>query len=133
MTLRSTRRLAPVIAVEELRINSLNAEIEKQRSTLTGSDSSLAPLFAQYEGLTLDRGIAERALAAAAAELDAAEQDRVKQKLYLERVSLPHLPDKATLPHRWAAIAGTLVLCLFIYQIILRLLENVLEHANRNE
>ncbi|KAK0357633.1 hypothetical protein LTR94_038660, partial [Friedmanniomyces endolithicus] len=62
---------------------------------MAGDASSLATKIGPFEELTLRREIADKQLAQATAALLSAEQEARRQKLYLERIVEPSLPDKA--------------------------------------
>ncbi|MNN88425.1 hypothetical protein D3C81_2061090 [compost metagenome] len=65
----------------------------------------------------LERTLADRALTAASTARDAARDAARRQKLYLERVVNPNLPDKATEPRRWRGILAVLVTTLLLYGV----------------
>lgn len=91
---------SPQAAVLRLRIAALDEQIKKERTALAGADTSLAPLIADYEGLLLEREFAEKAFASAQAALDIARVETERQRLFLEQISTPSLPDYAAYPYR---------------------------------
>jgi len=129
--LERTAAQSPNIATLKGRIKSLDYQIQKERQTIAGSDVSLAPLLAEYEGLVQEREFSERAYATAQAALDFAKVDLQKQKLYLERISLPSLPDYPKYPH---ALLGLLIVFLslqMIYFVLGLFISDTLTHNDR--
>ena len=70
-----------------------------------------------YEDLVLERELADKELTAANAALTTAEQDARRQKLYLDRIVNPSLPDAATQPKRLLSILTVLFSALLIYGV----------------
>jgi capsular polysaccharide transport system permease protein len=88
------------------RINALQAQINRERATLAGSDSAWAPRIAAYERLVLLRSFAEQRYTSALGMLESAHLDAEQHAAYLERVVTPHVADHAQYPHRilWPAV-----------------------------
>lgn len=82
------------------RIDALERQIGAERAKLVGSDSSVAPRIAEYEGLVLERELASKMLTSTANALDAARADARRRQLYLEPVVAPRQPEEAELPYR---------------------------------
>lgn len=82
------------------RISALEQQIGIERAKLVGSDVSVAPRIAEYEGLVLERELASKMLTSTANSLDAARADARRQQLYLEPVVAPRQPEEAELPYR---------------------------------
>ena len=97
------------------RVQALQAQIDRERATLAGSDMSLAPKIANYERLTLERDFAARRFISAMNLLEAAQLDMLRQQEYLERVVEPGLPDKARYPYRMLWTIGTLLAGLAVF------------------
>jgi capsular polysaccharide transport system permease protein len=91
---------SPQIPLLRGRVQALQDQIDHERSTLAGSNQSLAPEIAQYESLTLDREFADRIFISSLNLLEAARLDVERQQEYLERVVEPAVPDKALYPRR---------------------------------
>jgi capsular polysaccharide transport system permease protein len=107
---------SPQIAPLRGRVNAFQAQIDRERGTLGGSDMSLAPKIANYERLTLLRDFAERSFISSMNLLEAAQLDVLRQQEYLERVVEPSLPDKARYPFRllWPACTFAAGLAIFL-------------------
>ena len=108
---------SPQLPILDARLAAYERQIEIERSKLAGGQNSLASKISGYEALALEREMADKALAAASLGLDAARVEARQQKLYLVRVVNPSLPDKPSLPNRWAAIFAVLISTMLIYGI----------------
>ncbi len=121
----------PQVLTLRLRIAALEDQITKERLQLAGSDSSMAPRIAEYEKLMLEREFAERTFVSALNSLETARLDAQRQRLYLERISSPAVPDYAAYPYRLTFIAATFLLSGMIYRIARALVLDTLAHAIR--
>lgn len=119
---------SPQLSMLDSRIRAYEQQVEAERAKLAGASDSLAPKIGAYESLVLDREIADRALTAATNALDFAHQDARRQRLYLERVVSPNLPDKPTAPHRWRALLAVFATTLLIYGVGWLIVAGVREH-----
>lgn len=111
------------------RIDALEAQMTKERLTLAGSDSSLAPLIAEYERLTLDREFAERTFASALASMEVARIDAGRQQLFLDLVSTPALSDYPNYPWRIVNIMLTFAAFWVVFSIGRHMVGDTLSHA----
>jgi capsular polysaccharide transport system permease protein len=121
----------PQIPSLRLRITALDDQINNERLQLAGGDASMAPRIAEYERLMLEREFAERTFVSALNALEAAQVNVLRQRLYLERISSPAVPDYAAYPYRLAYILGVFVLCGMMYRIFRVLVLDTLAHATR--
>ncbi|AQR60889.1 chain-length determining protein [Brevundimonas sp. LM2] len=119
---------SPALPSLDGRIAAYQRQINAERAKVTGSSGSLAPKIGQYEEMILDRELASEELTQATAVLIAAEQDARRQRLYLERIVAPSLPDQAIEPQRLLSILVVLTSCLLIYGIGWLLWAGVREH-----
>ncbi|MCO8019676.1 chain-length determining protein [Brevundimonas diminuta] len=108
---------SPQLPILNRRIAGLERQVEDARARLAGGADSLAPKLGAYEDLMLQREIAERRVSQAEASLLTAQQDASRQKLYLERIVSPSLPDKGSEPRRWRAILTIFASSLLAYAI----------------
>lgn len=127
--LRRTSPDSPQANALKTRIGALEAQIHKERAALAGTDGSLAPLIAEYERLMLEREFAERSFASAQAALDLARVEADRQRLFLERISAPALPDYPERPWRLLGILAVFALAQLTYTIGRRLLDDSRSHA----
>jgi capsular polysaccharide transport system permease protein len=122
---------SPQVSSLRLRITALEDQIAKERLQLAGNDASMAPRIAEYERLMLEREFAERTFGSALNTLEAARVDVQRQRLYLERISSPAVPDYAAYPYRVADILAVFLLCGMVYRIVRALVLDTLAHAIR--
>lgn len=110
------------------RIRAFERQIATERAKIVGNAASLAPRIGSYESLLLQQELANREYAAATSAVTSAELESRRQKLYLERIAAPSLPDVATEPKRWRSILTVLVTCLLVYGIGWLIWAGVREH-----
>ena len=119
---------SPQLPILDNRIRAYEQQIVTERAKMAGTAGSLAPKIGAYEALALERELAAQSLAAANVSLDAARQESRRQKLYLERVVNPDVPDKASKPGRWRAVLIVLLSTLVLYGLGWLLVAGVREH-----
>lgn len=119
---------SPRLSTLDQRILAFERQIAEERAALAGPSSSLVPQVGQYEGLMLQRELAEREYSQATAILVSARRDASKQKLYLERIVMPSIPDQPAKPGRWAAILKVLLTALLVYGVSWMIWAGVREH-----
>ena len=130
--LRQLRRFAPQnpqIPAIETQIETLNAEIEAQSTTLTGSNKSLAANSAEYQRLFVENEFTDMQLTVALASLQEARNDARRQQVYVQRISQPNLPDSPIEPRRLRSILATFALGLVAWGIASMLVAGIKEHA----
>ncbi|MEN5363244.1 chain-length determining protein [Brevundimonas intermedia] len=109
-------------------ISAYESQIQAERAKMTGNSQSLAPRISEYEDLTLEREFAGKELTQANAAMLSAEQDARRQRLYLERIVNPNLPDTSTEPRRLRAIITILFSTLLAYGVGWLMWAGVREH-----
>ncbi|WP_029673705.1 hypothetical protein [Brevundimonas naejangsanensis] len=119
---------SPQIPALQGRIEAYNSQIAAARSDLAGASGSLAPKVSTYEGLMLQKELADRALTEASAALVTARQDVRRQKLYLDRIVEPNLADMPTEPRRARAILIIFLSSLGVYLLGRLLWAGLREH-----
>lgn len=119
---------SPQLPILDSRIRAYDGQIEAERAKIAGASSSLAPKIGIYEDLLLNRELADKELAQATASLVTAEQEARRQKLYLERVVNPSLPDYPSEPRRWLAILTVFVSAMLAYGVGWLIWAGVHEH-----
>jgi len=120
---------SPQIPVVQTRIDSLDKLIAEERAKLSGETNSVVSTLAEYERLTLDRQLAEKALASAFTSLEAARLEAQRQQLYIETIAEPNLADYPLYPKRAIDFGMVLVSCLLAYGIAWLLVISAREHA----
>ncbi len=120
---------SPQLATIRTRIASLQEEVQKQRQMLGGNSGALAPKIAEYDRLMLETEFATHGFLTAMATLESARQDARKQKIFLDRVAEPSMPDIPTYPYRLLSIAIVSVLAYLLYRIGALLVKDTLGHS----
>lgn len=128
--IRTLTRDNPQIPSLQQRIETLQTEINSETAKVAGGDRSLANKSTEYEGLILERGFAEKQLAAALTSMEQARNDAQRKQLYLERIVQPSKPDIAMEPRRIRNVFATFVLGLIAWGILTMLLAGVREHQD---
>ena len=108
---------SPQLPLIDARIAAFERQIDLERGKIAGTQGSLATKISGYEALALERELADRALGAASTALDTARVDARRQKLYLERIVNPGIPDRPSEPKRLLAILAVFITSLLVYGI----------------
>lgn len=119
---------SPQLEPLDNRIAAFERQIEAERAKIAGSSGSLAGKLGIYEDLMLQRELADRELTQATTALLTAEQEARRQKLYLERIVNPSLPDRSSQPRRLISILVVLATSLLLYGIGWLVWAGVREH-----
>lgn len=119
---------SPQLPAIEGRIRAYEQQVAIERAKIAGSATSLAPRVGVYETLALRNEIADRELTAATAAVTSAEIESRRQKLYLERIAAPNLPDEPTEPKRLLAILAAFMTSLLVYGVGWLIWAGVREH-----
>jgi len=121
----------PQIASLKSRITSIDQQIDKERRKLAGAAGSLAPSVAEYDILLLKQKFAEKEFTSALSSLEAARVDARRQRVFLERITTPNLPDHPSYPYRFLSILSVLAIMSMIYRIGRTFVSDTAEHATR--
>lgn len=117
----------PRLSELRLRRQALSDQLEKLRQTLAGGDGSIAKKLEQFEALTMRQRIAETQLITAEAALIKATHTAATEKLYLDNVVAPNVPDKFGYPTRFLNIALVLFVSGAAYVVVTSLRDLILE------
>lgn len=120
---------SPQLPILDGRIEAYERQIAAERAKVAGTSGSLAPRVGVYADLALERELADRELTQATTALLAAQQDARRQKLYLDRIVNPNLPDKPTQPRRWIALLTVFASAMLIYGVGWLVWAGVREHS----
>ena len=120
---------SPSLPALQGKVAALTQRIAEERAKIAGDAGALAPRVATYEGLSLQRQLAEKELANADLALDAARQDARRQSIYIEHVVSPQRPDEDTEPERLRMILTVLVLSFALTSVVCILTAGASEHA----
>ncbi len=98
---QSNAQNSPTYQQLNLAKDSLDAQIEKMRSELTGPENaSLAKALLEYSRLETDRMIAEKLYESSQKNYDAVLAEALRKTLYLAVFVKPVLPDESIFPRR---------------------------------
>jgi capsular polysaccharide transport system permease protein len=120
----------PQRASLELRVKTLQGEMDAELGKVAGGSFSLTGKAADFQRLALEREFAERNLAASLANLEQARNEAQRKQLYLERIVQPSLPDIAVEPRRVRSVAAVFVFSLVAWGVLAMLLSGIREHQN---
>jgi capsular polysaccharide transport system permease protein len=116
--LQATSPRNPQIQVLQRRITAIEGQIALERRKLGGDDEALAGVIAEYESLMLEREFSQRAYSAALAAVEMTKSDNRKQRVYVERVVQPQLPDEAHYPYRFLWVLVVFVISLVTLRVV---------------
>lgn len=119
---------SPQLPILDGRIAAYERQIAAERAKVAGASTSLAPRVGVYTDLELQRELADRELTQTTSALLAAQQEARRQRLYLDRIVNPNLPDKPTEPRRWIAILTVFASSILIYGVGWLVWAGVREH-----
>jgi len=119
---------SPSLAALDSRIVAFEQQIREERAKVAGEGGSLAPLIGDYEKLVLNRELADKELVQATAALLGAQQDARRQRLYLERVVDPSLPDQPSEPRRLRLLLTVFLSALIAYAVGWLIWAGIREH-----
>ncbi len=108
----------PSIPSMRHRVKALEDQIDRERAKLVGGDGALASKMSAYERLVLSREFADRELALASGALEMARQEARRQRIYIEMISEPNLPDSDTQPRRMRSFITVLVFASAIFAMV---------------
>lgn len=110
------------------RADTLRNVIAAETAKVAGGAASLTSKAAHFERLSLEKGFADRQLAAALSALDVARSEAQRKQLYLERLAQPNLPDQALEPRRLRATVTTMLTMAMLWAILVLLVAALREH-----
>jgi capsular polysaccharide transport system permease protein len=122
--------LSPRIADLRTKISALQDQIALERQKLGGADASLAPRIAEYERLSLDQQFSERTFLSALGSLESARLDAERQRVFLNQVSAPNLPDYPLYPYRSIWVLCAFALSYVAWRLFGQVAKDVRDHAS---
>jgi len=120
----------PQVASLQLRVRTLQDEMDAELGKVAGGSYSLTGKAADFQRMALEREFAERNLAATLANLEQARNEAQRKQLYLERIVQPSRPDIAVEPRRLRAVLIVGVLGLIAWGIASLLFASIREHVD---
>jgi capsular polysaccharide transport system permease protein len=127
------QRLAPRNPQVEglnVRINSLQGQIDRELGKVAGGRRSLAAQTAGYQKLLVASQVADKQLAGALSSLEEARNESARKQAYVDRIVSANLPDSPLEPRRLRAILVTMVMGLVAWGVLSMLVAGTLEHKN---
>ena len=97
---------------------------------MLGAVGSLSAKQPAYDRLQLEKGLADRQLAAGLTALETARSEASRKQLYLERLVQPNQPDSATEPRRFRSVVMVFLLGLVTWATVSLVLASVREHVD---
>jgi capsular polysaccharide transport system permease protein len=110
-------------------VAGLSGQVAAQRAKMAGGPGTMAAALGPYQNLQLRRDFAAKRYEAAAAAVESARQEALRQQLYVVRVVEPNRPEKALYPRRWLMLASVFFTALLIYGVGWLIVAGVREHA----
>lgn len=111
------------------RVAALQAQVNAQSGRLTGGGRTIANDISGYEALQLRQQFLSKQYEAAAASLEKARDQALRQQLYLVRVVNPNMPVKSLYPERFRILATIVIALLLAYSIGWLIVAGVREHS----
>jgi len=133
VTLQTMVRRAPenpAIPALRQRIAALSAELEAQEGRLTGARDSLSGKVGIFERLEIERELAEKNYEEAQRQFDRAREEADRQRVYIESIAAPNVPDVPTEPRRMRYMFTVALLSLWAFLIFYLLVSGSREHLN---
>lgn len=122
-------RSSPQYQALSARVAALSGQVAAQSGRLAGGGRAIANDISGFEALQLRQQFLGKRYEAAAASLDKARDQAIRQQLYLVRVVDANMPVKALYPERWRILATVVVALLLAYSIGWLIVAGVREHA----
>lgn len=120
---------SPALASLREKAKSYHDEILRRKLAIAGDNASIASKMDTYDGLMLEKTIAEKALASSENNRLMAQQSATQQHLYLQTVVEPNMADIPTYPRRFLYFLLTFVCASTIFVIIRHMRQFAYEHA----
>lgn len=108
---------------------TLQSAIATAQNGIAGQQSSLAGLARTYSSVQLEREFAQRQYASALASLEQARLEAKNNRVYLDRIEQPSLPDASYEPRRLHHVLATLGLGLLAFAVLSLMANAVKEHT----
>lgn len=120
---------SPTLAPLRERIKAYRAEMTKLQQKLAGDRTSIAQKLQQFEMLTLERELVAKQVTAAVIEMEKARRDAQSQKIYIQTVVEPNVPDQPLKPRRILWVVVMSIASYVLYRICKSLVESTMDHV----
>lgn len=129
-TMRAQAPLNPARPSLEQQVAAVRARLEAQRGTLTRGDDNLAEKIDSLQQLQVQADIAARGFREARQQLAEARERADRQRVYLEQIAAPNLPDEPLEPRRMRYFLTVALASLWAFLIFYLLVSGSREHLN---
>lgn len=120
---------SPKVTKLKNRISAIKSQIVRHRQSLTGgTDESIVNILQEYEGLKLEKELAQEQYKVALSSLESARKEASRKSTYLLRLVEPSLPDESTEPNELLKVATVMAICLVAYAVLGLLIAAIKEH-----
>ena len=126
---RTIRTSSPQYQAVAARVRALEAQVGAQSGRLTSGSQSIAGHIGGYQSLQLRQQFAAKRYEVAAASLQTAREQALRQQLYVVRIVDANMPVKSTYPQRWRILGTVLFALLLAYSIGWLIVAGVREHS----
>lgn len=120
---------SPQYVATAARVRALEAQVAGQTGKLTEGGGAIAARLGNYQDLQIRQEFAAKRYEVAAAGLEKARNDAMKQQLYIVRVVDPNMPVKSEYPERGKVLLTVFLSLLVAYGIGWLLAAGVREHS----
>ena len=120
----------PQVQSLSARVAALGKTMASESGKVLGAVGSLSAKQPAYDRLQLEKGLADRQLAAGLTALETARSEASRKQLYLERLVQPNQPDSATEPRRFRSVVMVFLLGLVTWATVSLVLASVREHVD---
>jgi capsular polysaccharide transport system permease protein len=128
-TLEKTAPKNPQINQLDIRIKSMESQINEEWLKLAGGNNSLSTEIAEYEKMSLEYQVAQRVYSLARASLVVARSESQQIQTYLVLVNKPQLPGNAKYPRSLLNVLIVFILSFCLYLILRKLVDNIVRHG----
>ncbi len=111
------------------RAAAISEQLNSQQSMLVGNSKSIASRLGDYQELQLRQEFESKRYSSAAASLEAAREQALRQQLFVVRLVQPSYPVKATYPKGLRGTVAVFLVLMLSYGIAWLLIAGVREHA----
>ncbi|MBB3981615.1 capsular polysaccharide transport system permease protein [Sphingobium fontiphilum] len=111
------------------RASAISEQLNSQQSMLVGNSKSIASRLGDYQELQLRQEFESKRYSSAAASLEGAREQALRQQLFVVRLVQPSYPVKATYPKGLRGTVAVFLVLMLSYGIAWLLIAGVREHA----
>ena len=121
---------SPQLGNVDIKIKSMETQIQAEWAKLAGGDAALANDIAGYERLLVESAVAEKVYALAKATVVTTRAEAQQHDTYLVAISEPQRPSYARYPRSLLNVLLTALMGYLVFVILSRLIDNILRHGD---